>query len=68
MANVQTQLLQRLVHSAQAWPTYRLLDVQTPYLHDPRLERRPCCCCIGGQCDGHFRCHHIPVFTVQLDI
>jgi len=30
--------------------TYRWLDAQTPHLHDPELERRPCCgCCIAGQ-------------------
>jgi len=30
--------------------TCRWLDAQTPHLHDPELERRPCCgCCIAGQ-------------------
>ena len=47
-------------------PTYHLLDARTPYLDDPELERRPCCCCIAGQCV--ISAADIPFCLLRLDI
>jgi len=35
------------------------------YNYDLELERRPCCCCIGGQC---ISVAGIPFYLLQLDI
>jgi len=47
-------------------PNYRLLDTRTPYLHDPGPQRRPCCCCIAGQCVISVAVNHCVLSILDL--